>query len=137
MNLLSFFLCESLEIQTEKKEETSIFGDYSFSLDFDTNKHYEEQEKTQQSNKSNHKNKKLIILIDALDQISNNDKALDLNWIPRKLPANILFVVSTTQSQTTQISRLTELGFNKISILPLTYAEKVKKKKEKDRKRKR
>jgi NACHT domain- and WD repeat-containing protein len=37
----------------------------------------------------------LVILLDALDQLSDEDNAHNLKWIPEKLPKNVFLIVST------------------------------------------
>ncbi|KAH3755207.1 hypothetical protein DPMN_189897 [Dreissena polymorpha] len=39
--------------------------------------------------------KPLLILLDSLDQLSREHHAYKLNWLPRKLPPNVRFIVST------------------------------------------
>ena len=42
----------------------------------------------------------LVVLLDSLDQLSRDQKAYKLNWIPRKLPPHVKFIVSTyTEAQ--------------------------------------
>ena len=39
--------------------------------------------------------KPMIVLLDSLDQLSGEHNAYKMNWLPRKLPPNVRFIVST------------------------------------------
>jgi WD40 repeat protein len=40
----------------------------------------------------------MIVFIDALDQLEAGDSAYGLTWLPRELPSNVRFILSTTAS---------------------------------------
>ena len=48
----------------------------------------------------------MIILLDSLDQLSSENNAYKLNWLPRKLPPNVRFIVSTYTEATGLIGTL-------------------------------
>ena len=39
--------------------------------------------------------KPMIVLLDSLDQLSGENNAFKMNWLPQKLPPNVRFIVST------------------------------------------
>ena len=60
---------------------------------------------------------KVILFIDALDQLPRGDAAALLNWVPRELPANARLVISTT-TVTEEMS-----GWPSTKLAPLTLED--------------
>ena len=67
--------------------------------------------------------KPLAIFLDALDQLSDNDNARSLSWLPDKLPPNVKIIVSTTPGDTLQVleNRLPEN--NQLQIQPMSLQD--------------
>ena len=76
-----------------------------------------------------HKDKKLVIVLDSINQIFRDKESVPLFWLPQKLPSNIRVVVSVTQGcpQTEEVLDIL-MGEHKaemLSILPLTEEDKI------------
>lgn len=66
------------------------------------------------------RHERLLIVLDGLNQLG--DDAIDLNWLPRRIPANITLVISvTTPSQVAQ--RLALRKWPELQLKPLTMAQ--------------
>lgn len=69
------------------------------------------------------KGKKLILFLDALDQLSDADNANNLAWLPMKLPPNVRIIVSISE-----VKHITEFQNklpekNLVEIVPLSLKE--------------
>lgn len=67
--------------------------------------------------------KPLLILLDALDQLTNNDNARSLNWIPAELPEYVRFVVSTLPGQSLSILESKNPEANRLTLKPMKPVE--------------
>lgn len=67
-------------------------------------------------------NERLVLILDGINQLEDRDAALDLLWLPQRIPVNVRLFISTLQGRT-----LTELENRKwpMHILePLTKSER-------------
>ena len=66
--------------------------------------------------------KPIAIFLDALDQMSDSDKARELYWIPRDLPSNTKIVVSTLKELE---GRLSGTYSEPLPVLPIPEAKQI------------
>jgi len=66
--------------------------------------------------------RKVILILDALNQLEDREGALDLVWIPPKVPGNIRLILSTLPGR--PLKNLTERGWPTMEITPLDVKEK-------------
>ncbi|MHA1268489.1 MAG: DUF4062 domain-containing protein [Candidatus Helarchaeota archaeon] len=69
------------------------------------------------------KQKPLIILIDALDQLSKSDESYNLNWLPRELPPNVRIIVSTLTGKSFSILKNDFPSENLIQLEPMSIED--------------
>ncbi len=55
-------------------------------------------------------NRHALIILDSLDQLSPSDNALDLTWLPKDLPTNVKFIVSTLSDEFGLVEKIKLLG---------------------------
>lgn len=65
---------------------------------------------------------RLILVIDALNQLEERDDAFDLGWLPPTIPPNIRLIVSTTPGRCAEIINKRE--WSTLLVEPLTFAER-------------
>jgi len=75
--------------------------------------------------------KPVIVFLDALDQLSDTDNALQLHWLPQELPPNVKLVVSSLPELERQLSEaekkeLPLLPENEINDILKTWLSSVK-----------
>jgi nephrocystin-3 len=66
--------------------------------------------------------RKIVIILDALNQLEKRDNAQELAWLPRDVPKNIRLVVSALPGKA--LNALKERGWPILAIEPLGVAEK-------------
>lgn len=66
--------------------------------------------------------KRVVIIIDALNQLEEQDKAHLLNWLPQSWPDNVSLVLSTLQGTCLDSLRLRKI--TEIPLLPLSEKDK-------------
>lgn len=73
------------------------------------------------------KNRKLILFIDALDQLSDTDHARNLTWFPFDVPDNVYIVVSTLSGDCLSIlkRRLPESNLVELEPMPLKEGDEL------------
>jgi tetratricopeptide (TPR) repeat protein len=57
---------------------------------------------------------RIVIVIDGLDQLEDRDGALDLAWLPSRIPENIRLVLSTVPGK--QLDELSRRGWHKLRV---------------------
>lgn len=67
------------------------------------------------------KDKKLVIVIDGLDQLEDREQALDLGWLPSEIPSNIRLIVSSSGGPT--LGALKKRNWDLIEITPWNQAQ--------------
>ena len=65
---------------------------------------------------------RVVLVLDALNQIEDRDGALDLVWLPPVIPANVRLVVSTLPGR--PLDDLQKRGWPVLTIEPLTAVER-------------
>lgn len=65
---------------------------------------------------------RVVLVIDALDQLENKDGASDLVWLPLTLPDNIRLIVSTLPGRS--LDALVTRGWSTMNVEPLTVLER-------------
>lgn len=65
---------------------------------------------------------KVVLILDALNQLEDKDAAPDLVWIPPFIPENIRMIVSTLQGRS--FDEINRRGWNSLKIEPLNKDEK-------------
>jgi WD40 repeat protein len=58
--------------------------------------------------------KKLVLFLDALDQLSNTDNANSLTWIPREMPQHVHLVVSTLHGEEKKVPSSIQIELEKM-----------------------
>jgi len=66
--------------------------------------------------------KPILLFLDALDQLSDTDRAKSLYWLPRELPANIRMIVSALPELKPQLGSQNHII---LPVLPLEEATKI------------
>ncbi len=67
---------------------------------------------------------RVVLMIDALNQLDDHDQALDLPWLPPKMPENIRLIVSTLPGRSLEEIRRRE--WRSLKVKPLEDAERKK-----------
>jgi tetratricopeptide (TPR) repeat protein len=65
---------------------------------------------------------RVVLIIDALNQLEDRDGALDLAWLPRRLPADVRLIVSTLPGRS--LDELARRGWPSLSVEPLRPGER-------------
>ena len=65
---------------------------------------------------------KVVLVIDALNQLEDREGAPDLLWLPPEVPSNVRLIVSTLPGR--PLDELTERGWPTLTIEPLQPAER-------------
>lgn len=65
---------------------------------------------------------RVIVILDALNQLEDRDGAPDLVWLPIEIPANVRLIVSTLPGRS--LDDLKKRGWPAISVKPLTVDER-------------
>lgn len=65
---------------------------------------------------------RVVLVIDALNQLEDRNGALDLVWLPPKVPENIRLIVSTLEGRPLDEAR--ERGWATLDVEPLTISER-------------
>jgi nephrocystin-3 len=65
---------------------------------------------------------RVVLLIDALDQLEDHDGAPDLVWIPAIVPANIRLILSSLTGR--PLAEITRRGWSNYQLAPLTEVER-------------
>jgi tetratricopeptide (TPR) repeat protein len=65
---------------------------------------------------------RLLLALDALDQLEDRDGALDLVWLPEQLPANLRLILSTLPGRSLEAIR--NRGWQEFEIQPLDISER-------------
>jgi len=65
---------------------------------------------------------KSVLVIDGLDQLEDQEGALDLAWLPRQIPSNLRLIVSTSGGAT--FADLVDRKWVSFEVAPLTVAER-------------
>ena len=65
---------------------------------------------------------RVVLVIDALNQLEDRNGAPDLVWLPPKIPENIRLVVSTLPGR--PLDAVRKLGWNEMRVEPLTVSER-------------
>jgi len=65
---------------------------------------------------------RLVLILDALNQLEDREGALDLVWLPPEMPANVRLVVSTLPGQPLQ--ELARRGWPSLQVQPLERQER-------------
>lgn len=67
---------------------------------------------------------KMVLIIDALNQLEDRDGALELYWLPEMIPPNIRLVVSSLPSRS--LDELKKRGWPTMEVKPLDVQERQK-----------
>ena len=67
--------------------------------------------------------KKLILFLDALDQLSDANNARNLAWLPSKLPENVFLIISTLPGEWEEELRKKLPGKNILELIPMPSEE--------------
>ena len=67
--------------------------------------------------------KKLILFLDALDQLSDTNNARDLAWLPSKLPENVFLIISTLPGKQEEKLKKVLPGKNILELKPMPAEE--------------
>ncbi len=73
-------------------------------------------------------NKRILILIDGVNQLDESEIGLDLAWLPRELPENVKIIMSCIDDSNREIPFLTELrkrGIPETRVEPLDRDERL------------
>ncbi len=65
---------------------------------------------------------RMVLVLDALNQIDDRDHALDLGWLPRVLPRNVRLIVSTLPGRS--LDALRRRNWPELTVEPLTVPER-------------
>ena len=65
---------------------------------------------------------RVVLVIDALNQLEDRHAALDLTWVPAVVPANVRLVVSTLPGK--PLSTITKRTWPRLNVEPLTVDER-------------
>ncbi len=65
---------------------------------------------------------RVILVIDALDQLEDHDNARDLNWLPDVLPENCRLILSTLPGRSLKATR--QRHWSELRVEPLSIAER-------------
>lgn len=65
--------------------------------------------------------KKIVLILDALNQLEDRQGAQELTWLPRSLPENVGMILSTLPGKT--LDEATERGYKFLQVEPLTRQE--------------
>ncbi len=65
---------------------------------------------------------RIILILDALDQLEDRDEAHELPWLPREIPPNIRIVLSTTPGR--PLDTLKRRGWPCLAVEPLDDSER-------------
>lgn len=66
---------------------------------------------------------KVVLILDALNQLEDRENALDLQWLPPFIPENIRLIVSTLPGR--PLDALDKRGWSKINVEPLSDEERA------------
>jgi tetratricopeptide (TPR) repeat protein len=66
---------------------------------------------------------RVILIIDAVDQLEDRDQALDLAWVPHEVPVNVRLVFSTTGGRT--LAEIQRRRWPTLEISPLDITERI------------
>lgn len=66
--------------------------------------------------------RRLILVLDGLNQLDEREEALELEWIPRDLPARVRLVLSTLSGRS--LDALTRRGWPTLEVAPLEVRER-------------
>lgn len=64
----------------------------------------------------------IVLVLDALNQLSDENNALDLGWLPRVLPINVRLIVSTLPGRS--LDALRRRNWPEMTVEPLTFSER-------------
>lgn len=65
---------------------------------------------------------KVLLILDALNQLEDKQGAQELTWLPQELPQNIQMVVSTLPGKS--LNAVQERGYSVLTVEPLTLQER-------------
>ncbi|MCX6054382.1 MAG: DUF4062 domain-containing protein [Chloroflexi bacterium] len=65
---------------------------------------------------------RVVLVLDALNQLEDIDGAPDLVWLPRKVPKNVIIMLSTLPGR--PLEEITERGYPYLIVEPLQYEER-------------
>src|SRR5207244_2486186 len=67
--------------------------------------------------------KKVVIILDAVDQFDSAVCASRLSWLPVELPPNVRFILSTPDGTSLDDLRRRSCRFREIELMPLTVSD--------------
>jgi len=70
------------------------------------------------------KKARVVLVIDALDQLDDRNGALDLTWLPPEIPPNVRLIVSTRGDRSFDATKMR--GWEPFEVTPLTVDERRK-----------
>ncbi|MGV8025176.1 MAG: DUF4062 domain-containing protein [Anaerolineaceae bacterium] len=65
---------------------------------------------------------KIVLILDALNQLEDKQGAQELTWLPQEFPENVQIIVSTLPGKTFDVVK--ERGFSNLAVEPLTQNER-------------
>ena len=65
---------------------------------------------------------RIVLVLDALNQVENRDGAADLTWLPEALPPNVRVIVSTLPGRV--LDEATRRGWSSLNVEPLVPEER-------------
>jgi nephrocystin-3 len=65
---------------------------------------------------------KIVLILDALNQLEDKEGAQELTWLPRSLPENVGMIISTLPGKT--LDEVTERGYEFLKVDPLNRQER-------------
>ena len=68
--------------------------------------------------------RRVVIVLDALNQLEDRDGALDLVWLPSSIPANVRLVLSTLPGR--PLEEIQKRGWPTLEVKPLELAERLR-----------
>jgi NACHT domain- and WD repeat-containing protein len=66
---------------------------------------------------------RVVVLVDAVDQLDNSDNGKLIEWLPRTLPEKVRVIVSCLPNKEGTAAKLTEMAGDVLEIAPLSFQD--------------
>ena len=110
---LDFIHNDNLEVETNKIEKLS-----------DLKNRFKNYLVQSSQKKAHETNKKLVIILDSLNQLCTEDNAHKLDWLPKNLSANCKMILTVSSESTDMMKRLQRKYIDENSFVVLSGLEK-------------